>query len=242
MKGEDGSEELLAVATTVAKDGVIVHLDKDLLVHQLWKVVCQISSSKENLTKMQCQYHLLKTSQEMGTILCHDGKDTLTHCRVINVIFHHDFIDGFLSYNNGRSRAVQETGNGSQFQCFWAHIANAVNGGESTPQKTPTEKEQPKEQQEESQDSVEYVVLTLDEDSSPQIDSDINPYGELEERLDDNANKTYNNHLIDAKLNGVNPAVSNTAKVTKAKRLNPYLRGSFPSGIYGSCDEDKWVT
>ena len=55
--------------------------------------------------------------------------------------------------------------------------------------KTLTEKEQPKEQQEEPQDSGEYVVLTLDEGSSPQIDSDIDPYGELEERPDDDANK-----------------------------------------------------
>ena len=59
------------------------------------------------------------------------------------------------------------------------------------------------------------TVLTLDEDSSPQIDTDIDPYGELEEQPDDDANKTYNNHVIDAKLNGVNPAVSNTAKVTE---------------------------
>ena len=169
----------------------------------------------------------------MGTISRHDDKDTSTQCQVINVIFHHDFIDRFLSYNNGRSQAIQETGNGSQFQRFWVRITNAVNGGESTPQKTPTEKEQPKQQEEESQDSVEYVhtgdhftprpvnqpdnptVLTLDEDSSLQIDSDIDPYSELEEQLDDDANKTYNNHVIDAKLNGVNPTVSNTAKVTE---------------------------
>ena len=103
VKGEDGLEELLAVATTVAKDGVVVHLDKDLLAHQLQKVVRQIGISKANLTKMQCPYHLLKTSQEMGTILCHDDKDTLMQCRVINVIFHCDFIDRFLSYNDGRN-------------------------------------------------------------------------------------------------------------------------------------------
>ena len=54
VKGEDGSEELLAVATTVAKDGVIVHLDKDLSAHQLGKVVRQISIGKANLTKTQC--------------------------------------------------------------------------------------------------------------------------------------------------------------------------------------------
>ena len=77
---------------------------------------------------------------------------------------------GFLSYIDGRSRVVQETGNGSQIQRFWVYITNAVNGGESTPQRTPTEKEHPKEQQEESHGCVEYVVLTLDEDSSPQID------------------------------------------------------------------------
>ena len=116
--GEDDSEELLAVATTVAQDVVVVHLDKDLSAHQLWKVVCQISISNANLTKMQCQYHLLETSQEMGTISCHDNKDTLMPCQVINAIFHHDFIDGFLSCNDGRSRAVQEMGNGSQFQRF----------------------------------------------------------------------------------------------------------------------------
>ena len=184
VKGEDGSEELLAVATIVVKDGAIVHLDKDLSAHQLRKVVCQIGISKANLTKMQCRYHLLKTSQEMGTILRYNNKDTSMQCRVINVIFHHDFIDGFLSYNDGRSQAIQETGNGSQFQRFWVHITNTINGGESTPQKTQTEKEQLKEQQEESQDSVEYVVLTLDEDRSPQIDSDIDPYGELEEHND----------------------------------------------------------
>ena len=131
VKGEDGSEELLAVATTVAKDGFVVHLEKDLSVHQLRKIVRQISISKANLTKMQCRYHLLKTSQEMGTISQHDDTDTSMQCRVINVIFHHDFIDGFLSYNDGRSRAVQETGNGSQFQCFWVCVANAVNGGEA---------------------------------------------------------------------------------------------------------------
>ena len=80
-----------------------------------------------------------------------------------------------------------------------AIILIPVNGGESTLQKTLTEKKQLKQQQEESQDSVEYVhtgdhftprpmnqpdnptVLTLDEDSSPEIDSDIDPYGELEE-------------------------------------------------------------
>ena len=107
--------------------------------------------------KMQCQYHLLKTSQEMGTISRHDNTDTWTQCRVINVIFHHDFIDGFLSYNDGRSQAIQETGNGSQFQCFWVCVANAINGGESTPQKTLTEKEKPKQQQEEAEDSVEYI-------------------------------------------------------------------------------------
>ena len=57
------------------------------------------------------------------------------------------------------------------------------------------------------------TVLTLDDDSSPQIDSDINLYGESEERLDNDANRKYNNHVIDAKLNGVNPTVSNTTKV-----------------------------
>ena len=160
----------------------------------------------------------------MGTILRHDDKDTSMQCRVINVIFHHDFIDGFLSNNNGRSRAIQETGNGSQFQRFWVCITNAINGGESTTNKTLTKKEQPKQQQEESQDSVKYVVLTLDDDSSPQIDSDIDPYGELEERLDDDANKTYKNHVIDAKLNGVNPAVSNTAKVME-KEVESLFKG-----------------
>ena len=80
VKGEDGSEELLAVATTVAKDGVVVHFDKDLSAHQLQKVVRQISISKANLTKTQCRYHLLKTSQEMGTILRHDNKDTSMEC------------------------------------------------------------------------------------------------------------------------------------------------------------------
>ena len=69
---------------------------------------------------------------------------------------------------------------------------------------------------------MEYVVLTLDEDSSPQIDSDIDLYGELEERLDDNANRTYNNHVIDAKLNGVNPTVSNTVKVTEKQVESPF--------------------
>ena len=54
VTGKDGSEELLAVATTVAKDGVIVHLDKDLSAHQLWKVVRQIGIGKANLTKTQC--------------------------------------------------------------------------------------------------------------------------------------------------------------------------------------------
>ena len=186
--------------------------------------VCQIGISKANLTKTQCRYHLLKTSQEMGTILRHDNKDTSTQCRVINVIFHRNLIDGFLSYNNGRNQVIQETGNGSQFQRFWVCIANAVNGGESTPQKTLTKKEQPKEQHEESQDSVEYVILTLDDDSSPQIDSDIDPYGELEEQLDNDANKSYNSHVIDAKPNGVNPAVSNTAKVME-KEVESLFKG-----------------
>ena len=68
------------------------------------------------------------------------------------------------------------------------------------------------------------TVLTLDEDSSPQIDTDIDPYGELEEQPDDDANKTYNNHVIDAKLNGVNPAVSNTAKVTE-KEVESLFKG-----------------
>ena len=80
MNGEDDSEELLAVATTVAQGGVVVHLDRDLSAHQLWKVVLQIDISKANLTKTQCRYHLLKTSQEMGTISCHDDKDTLMQC------------------------------------------------------------------------------------------------------------------------------------------------------------------
>ena len=35
VKGGDSSEELLAVATTVGKDGFIVHLEKDLSAHQL---------------------------------------------------------------------------------------------------------------------------------------------------------------------------------------------------------------
>ena len=47
MKGEDGLEELLAVATTVAKDGVIVHLDKDLSAHQLWKVSARSALAKQ---------------------------------------------------------------------------------------------------------------------------------------------------------------------------------------------------
>ena len=228
VKGEDGSEELLAVGTTVAKDGFIVHLEKDLSAHQLRKIVCQIGISKANLMKMQCRYDLLKTSQEMGTISRHDDKDTSTQCRVINVIFHRDFIDGFLSYNDGRSRAIQETGNGSQFQRFWVHVANAVNGGESTPQKTLTEKEIPKQQQEEAEDSVEYVLTDEDylndEDSSLPINSEIDPYSELEERPDNNAKKTYNNHVVDAKLNGVDPAVSNTAKVME-KEVESLFKG-----------------
>ena len=50
-------------------------------------------------------------------------------------------------------------GNGSQFQRVRVHVANTINGGESTLQKTPTEKEQLKQQQQESQDSVEYVHI-----------------------------------------------------------------------------------
>ena len=54
VKCEDCSEELLAAATTVAKYGVVVHLDKGLSVHQLRKGVRQIGISKANLMKMQC--------------------------------------------------------------------------------------------------------------------------------------------------------------------------------------------
>ena len=98
----------------------------------------------------------------------------------------------------------------TMFQRFWVRVANAANGGESTPQKTLTEKEKPKQQQQEAEDSVECVftddrstklppppsppltprvnqpdnpiVLTLDDDdSSLPIDSEIDPYSELEE-------------------------------------------------------------
>ena len=69
------------------------------------------------------------------------------------------------------------------------------------------------------------IVLTLDdEDSSLPIDSEINLYSELEERPDNDANKTYNNHVIDAKLNGVDPAVSNTTKVTE-KEVESLFKG-----------------
>ena len=69
------------------------------------------------------------------------------------------------------------------------------------------------------------IVLTLDdEDSSLPIDSEIDPFGKLEERLDNNANKTYKNHVIDAKLNGVDPAVSSTAKVME-KEVESLFKG-----------------
>ena len=49
VKGEDGSKELLAVATTVGTDGFVDHLEKDLLAHQLRKIVRQIGIAKQIL-------------------------------------------------------------------------------------------------------------------------------------------------------------------------------------------------
>ena len=69
------------------------------------------------------------------------------------------------------------------------------------------------------------IVLTLhDDDRSLPIDSEIDPYGKLEEQPDNDSNKTYNNNVTDAKLNGVDPAVSNTEKVME-KEVESLFKG-----------------
>ena len=58
VKGEDGSEELLAVATRVGKDGFIVHLEKDLSAHQHYEKL----SARSALAKQILRRHNANTT------------------------------------------------------------------------------------------------------------------------------------------------------------------------------------
>ena len=48
-------------------------------------------------------------------------EETRAQCRVINVLFHRDFIVDFTAYNDTRSREVQEKGNGTDGSELYFH-------------------------------------------------------------------------------------------------------------------------
>ena len=145
IKDSKGVEETREVALSIAKANTTINLDKDLNVHQLRKLVRKLGVMKGNLNKTECRYYMWKTKQELGTINHNLQQIPSTQCRVINVLFHRDFIVDFMAYNDTRSREVQEKGNGCQFQCFWKRVVEAVNGSDHSPQKEKANREGDKE-------------------------------------------------------------------------------------------------
>ena len=216
IKTNEGQEEEVEVACIIAKGDNKTHVDKDLSVHQLRKLVRRLGITKASLNKTELRYHLLKTKNEIGIITRQLEKIPSTHCRLINVLFHRDFIDEFMAFNDGRSRAVQETGSGSQYQRFWKLVVDAVNGADCSPQKLKECTDLEKKSEDDSEE--EYS----EEDS--QVEKRINPdqYGKLEIRDDnkDDRNLTYNNHVLDAGLAGLDPSLKNTNKLTPNEANN----------------------
>ena len=92
IKDSKGVEETREVALSVAKANTTINLDKDLNVHQLRKLVRKLGVTKGNLNKTECRYYMWKTKQELGTINHNLQQIPSTQCRVINVLFHRDFI------------------------------------------------------------------------------------------------------------------------------------------------------
>ena len=145
IKDSKGVEETREVTLSITKANTTINLDKDLNVHQLRKLVRKLGVTKGNLNKTECRYYMWKTKQELGTINHNLQQIPSTQCRVINVLFHRDFIVDFMAYNDTRSREVQEKGNGCQFQRFWKRVVEAVNGSDHSPQKEKANREGDKE-------------------------------------------------------------------------------------------------
>ena len=212
IKNQLGEEELVEVACTISRDNHTAHLDKDLSVHLLRKLVRKIGITRGNLNKTELRYHLLRTKQEIGTINHRLEQVPSTHCRIINVIFHRDHIDDFMTINDARPRAVQETGNGSHFQRFWKTVTDEVNGSECTPIKHKDIPETMKDKEPSPQ--MLFPAEKDQEDDASDVEVEVavqqDPYGKLEKREDDEKNEVYNDHVEDAISSGVNPSIKNT--------------------------------
>ena len=223
IKDSKGVEETREVALSVTKANTTINLEKDLNVHQLRKLVRKLGVTKGNLNKTECRYYMWKTKQELRTINHNLQQIPSTQCRVINVLFHRDFIVDFMAYNDTRSREVQEKGNGCQFQRFWKRVVEAVNGYDHSPQKEKANKEGDKETMYlyDSDDSTQLEFedsLSLDSTKKQldeHLEETLDPYGQLEIREDTESNKPYNQHIMEAKTNGVDPSLENTLETTE---------------------------
>ena len=226
IKNDDGVEEELEVAESIIKGDDKCRLEKELTALQLRKIAKNLGVTKGSLSKGQCCYWILRSKGDQGIIQRDARKLPATHCRIINVWFHRNYVEDFLAFNDARSRTTQETGPGSSYERFWKSVVNAVNGAETTPQK----------QQQQSSSSRETILVreedTLAElpdsqpieaaDSERRIldfgldDSPEDPYKDLLLKEDIEENNTYNGHITDAKQEGMVPTIENCVKITSS--------------------------
>ena len=210
IKNSEGDDEEVEVACTIAKDNNETHLDKDLSAYQLRRLGRKIGITKASLTKTEIRFHILKASRNQSSINKTLEQIPSTQCRIINVLFHRDFIDDFMAFNDSRSRDVQESGSGAQYQRFWKEVVDAVNGADSSPAKKAVE-------------ATSIFTQRLVDDNDDIIDEEVeaaiessDKYGKLEKRDESDAvNAAYNHHVLDAILSRVDPSIKNTYKVNE---------------------------
>ena len=214
MKNDEGVMEEIDVAGRITKGDDSVHLENDLNAIQLRKLAEQVGVTKGSLNKAQVCYWILKKKNDMGAVVGTveklPEKLPSTHCRIIDVLFHRDFVEDFMSFDDARSGSVHETGPGCNYERFWAAVVNAVNRSESTPNKKnpppPPEITQQDSNPEDSDEDTDEIEQDTDE-------IELDPYSKLDIRPETDDNKVYNDHIRDAIRDGVNPKRGNTSKV-----------------------------
>ena len=250
LKNDEGEEEEVKVACTIAEDNQVTHLDKDLSAYQLRRLGRKIGITKASLNKTEIRCHILKISRNQIVINKRLEQIPSTQCRIINVLFHRDFIDEFMAYNDTRSRNVQESGSGAQYQRFWKEVVDAVNGADSSPTKKATDAAT--SMLVPIRDSFTQRLIDdnddiIDEEVEAAIES-TDRYGKLEKRDENDAlNSSYNEHVLDAILGRVDPSIKNTHKVNEKEVSDLFkalikVRKNIQSAMNasGSHSSDPW--